>query len=61
MKLSPKHWCEIQEKLANLNCPDCFTSKIKLKDEAEGSNAECKDCGCKFEFNPDIVTRPDLP
>lgn len=60
MKLSPEQWCKIQEKLANLTCPDCFTAKIKLKDEAEGANAECEDCGCRFEFNPDMVYTSEL-
>jgi len=61
MKLSPQQWCKIQEMLANLNCPHCFSSHVKLTEEAEGGNAECEDCGCKFEFDPDIVLRPDLP
>ncbi len=60
MKLSPKQWCEIQEKLANLTCPNCFTAKIKLT-ETEKENANCEDCGCTFEFDPDIVLRYDLP
>ena len=59
MKLTPEKWCKIQEMLANLNCPHCFNSHIKLRGE-EGDNAECEDCGCKFEFNPDIATRSDL-
>ncbi len=61
MKLSPATWCKIQETLANLNCPNCFSATIKLKEEAEGGNAECEDCGCRFKFSPDIVIRPDLP
>jgi transcription elongation factor Elf1 len=59
MKLSPKQWCEIQEKLANLTCPNCFSAKIKLT-ETEKENANCEDCGCTFEFDPNIVYRPDL-
>jgi hypothetical protein len=60
MKLSPEQWCHIQEKLANLTCPDCFTTNIKLTEETESGNAKCEDCGCRFEFNPDIAQRPDL-
>lgn len=60
MKLSPEQWCDIQEKLANLTCPSCFTVKIKLEEEAEGGNAGCEDYGCRFEFNPDILHRPEL-
>jgi transcription elongation factor Elf1 len=61
VKLSPEQWCKIQEALANLNCPDCFNATIKLKEDVEGGNAECEDCGCRFEFSPDITIRPDLP
>jgi len=59
MKLSPEKWCEIQEVLANLKCPGCFSTHIKLKDEAEGGNAECEDCGCRFEFDPNLAIRWD--
>jgi len=59
MKLSPKQWCEIQEKLANLTCPNCFSAKIKLTG-TEKENANCEDCGCTFEFDPNIIYRPDL-
>lgn len=61
MKLSPEQWCKVQETLANLNCPGCFSAKIKLSEGVGSDNAECEDCRCQFEFNPDIVTRPDLP
>ena len=54
MKISPEKWCKIQEVLANLKCPGCFSAHVKLKEETEGGNAECEDCGCRFEFNPDI-------
>ena len=56
MKLNAKTWCKIQETLANLKCPDCFSVKVKLED-CEGDNACCEDCSCTFEFNPDIVHR----
>lgn len=58
MKLSKKAWCRIQEILLNLKCPDCFRANIKFS-ESEEENAECQDCGCKFEFNPDRVPRWD--
>jgi hypothetical protein len=61
VKLSPGQWCKVQETLANLNCPDCFSGKVKLSGGVGNDNVECEDCRCQFEFNPDIVTRPDLP
>ncbi len=54
MKLSTKQWCKIQETLANLHCPHCFTAKVKLTED-EKENAKCEDCGCTFEYNPDIT------
>jgi len=59
MKLSPEQWCKIQEKLANLNCPSCFSAKIKLTETGK-ENANCKDCGCTFEYDPDIALGSDL-
>ena len=53
MKLSKSQWCKIQELMANLKCPKCFSSKVKLKKE-EKENATCEDCGCQFEFDPDV-------
>jgi hypothetical protein len=58
MKLSPSQWCKIQEKLANLKCPGCFSVKVELTED-EKENAKCVDCGCKFEFDPDIIYRAD--
>ena len=55
MKIKPKNWCKIQETLANLNCPGCFSAKVKLT-ESETDNARCEDCGCTFDFDPDIAT-----
>ena len=54
MKLSPRQWCKIQEMLANLKCPNCFSAKVKLTED-DKENADCEDCGCKFEFNPDVL------
>ena len=56
MKLDAKQWCKIQETLANLKCPNCFSAKVKLKEE-DKDNADCEDCGCRFEFNPEITLR----
>ena len=56
MKLSASQWCKIQETLANLKCPHCFSAKVKLSED-EKENANCEDCGCKFEFNPDMAMR----
>ena len=58
MKLTASQWCKIQATLANLGCPGCLSEKVKLT-ENENENAECEDCGCKFEFNPDLVLRED--
>jgi hypothetical protein len=33
MKLSCAQWCHIQEILANLKCPHCFSAKVKLYQE----------------------------
>ena len=54
MKLTASQWCKIQEKLADLRCPHCFTANIELTED-EKENAKCKDCGCRFEFNPDVA------
>ena len=54
MKLGKKKWCKIQEFLANLKCPHCFSAKVDLA-EKEDENVECKDCGCTFEFDPDMI------
>ena len=56
MKLSPEKWCKIQATLANLKCPHCFSAKVQLTEE-EKKNATCVDCGCKFEFDPDVALR----
>ena len=58
MKLNSKQWCKIQETLANLKCPHCFSATVKLAEE-EQENAKCEDCGCKFTFDPDITLRWD--
>jgi hypothetical protein len=54
MKLGAEKWCKIQEMLANLKCPHCFSAKVKLTED-EQENGKCEDCGCKFEFDPDVV------
>ena len=56
MKLSAGQWCKIQEALVNLKCPHCFSSKVELTAN-EKENASCVECGCKFEFDPDIALR----
>ena len=56
MKISPKTWCKIQETLANLKCPGCFSAEVKLSEDDE-DNATCEDCGYKFTFDPDIAYR----
>ena len=54
MKFGPKLWYEVQEMLDNLRCPHCSNNKIQLTEEHR-ENALCTDCGCKFEFNPDLI------
>ena len=57
MKLSASQWCKIQEIIANLKCPHCFSAHVKLTED-DKENAKCEDCGCKFEASPDL---PDFP
>jgi len=59
MKLSCDQWCHIQELLANLKCPRCFSAKVKLCKEETDKNAKCQDCECEFEFGPEILHRWD--
>jgi len=35
MKLSCEQYCHIQEMLANLKCPNCFSAKVKLCKEED--------------------------
>jgi predicted RNA-binding Zn-ribbon protein involved in translation (DUF1610 family) len=55
MKLSCEQWCHIQETLANLKCPNCFSTKVKLCEEENKENALCTECDCRFEFNPELA------
>ena len=57
MKLSCSQWCHVQELLANLKCPHCFSAKVKFCKEETDKNVECQDCQCRFEFNPEIAHR----
>ena len=52
MKLTCKQLCRIKEALANLKCPDCFSTEVTLCEEQVDENAECEACGCRFEFGP---------
>ena len=54
MKISKRNLCQIQETLINLACPSCNSKLVTLKDTDDEHNAECRDCSCKFEFNPEI-------
>ena len=54
MKLSARHWCKIQETLADLKCPQCFSTEVKLSKNKE-ENAKCEGCGCQFKFDPDFA------
>ncbi len=58
MKLSASQWCKIQEVLANLKCPHCFSAKVTLAED-DKENAKCEGCGCRFEFDPDIIYRAE--
>ena len=55
MKLSCKQICKLQEFLANLKCPDCFSAKVTLCEDEKDENAECESCGCQFEFKPELM------
>lgn len=57
MKLTCAQWCNIQEKLANLKCPRCFSAKVKLCEEEKKNNAQCEDCQCEFDFKPELLQR----
>ena len=57
MKLSCAQWCHLQEMLANLNCPNCFSAKVKLCEEENKENVLCTKCNCGFEFNSELPGR----
>jgi len=57
MKLSCEQWCHLQEMLANLKCPNCFSAKVKLCEEEGKENALCTECDCRFEFHPELPGR----
>jgi hypothetical protein len=59
MKLSCEEWCHIQEMLANLKCPSCFSAKVKHCKGENKENALCPECDCRFEFNPELAERWD--
>jgi hypothetical protein len=54
MELSCEKWCHIQEMLANLKCPNCFSAK-ELCEEENKENALCTECDCRFEFHPELA------
>lgn len=54
MRLSCGQWCKIKEFIANLKCPNCFSTKVNLCDDEVEENAECEECDCKFSFKPDV-------
>jgi hypothetical protein len=54
MKLNAGFWCKIQQTLADLKCPHCFSEDVKLTED-EGENAKCEDCGCRFKFDPEFA------
>jgi hypothetical protein len=59
MKLKCAQWCRVQEWLANLKCPNCFSAKVKLREEETEKNAQCQDCQCEFKFDPDLLSRAE--
>ena len=46
--------------LANLKCPNCFSTKVKLWEEGSEENALCikYDC-CRLEFNHELARNWD--
>ena len=59
MKTKSSMWCNVQEFMLEMKCPGCFSEHIEL-DECEGdtNDAECKDCGCTFTVDTEIVSSP---
>jgi Fe-S cluster biosynthesis and repair protein YggX len=57
MKLAWAQWCHLQEMLANLKCPNCFSAKVKLCKEENKENALSTEYDCRFEFNPELAER----
>ena len=57
MKLSCDRWCHIQEFLANLKCPRCFSAKPRLCKEETDKKTESHGCECEIQFAPDIGLR----
>lgn len=55
MKLTCEQICKLREAVANLKCPNCFSVKVHLCEEEKEENAECKSCGCEFEFRPELM------
>ena len=50
MKLSCEQGCHIQEMLANLKCPNCFSARVKLCEDEPAEDAHCTECDGRFEF-----------
>ena len=46
MKLSCSKWCRIQEMLANLKCPGCFSVTA-----CEGGGNRTSECECRLTMN----------
>jgi transcription elongation factor Elf1 len=60
VKVSKRNLCKIQESLINMSCPTCNSNLVTLKDTDEEHNAECKDCGCNFEYTLDLSLPTDI-
>jgi len=59
VRLSSEQWRPIQEMLADLNCPNGFSSKVKVCGEESRENALCTEGDCRFEFNPELAEKWD--
>ena len=55
MKLSCSQICRLKEMVANLKCPNCFSKDVELCEEETENNAECGMCGCRFQFQPELL------
>ncbi len=59
MKFSYRTLCRLQEFFANLKCPNCFSTKVKLCEEETEKNAQCEECKCEFEVHPEMLQGRD--
>ena len=57
MKISCVGRCRIEEFLANLKCPNCFSVKVKDREGGVG-NAQSQGCQCQVEMRREEMLYP---